>query len=84
MSHFNIMLKFHVADNVYLAAFSRYVSACFLKLWMFSGGDNCITVTVAVGTRNSFPFLFKKNINFSRPSIAFESKVLRISGLCEE
>jgi len=82
---FNFMLKFHGATNVYLAALSRYLSVCFfLKLWIFSGRDECITVTGAVGTHNSSPSLFKTDMNFSRPSIPFESKVLRITGPCAE
>lgn len=70
---------------MYLAAFSRCISACFfLILWMFSGEDNCITVTAAVGTCNTSPSLFKKVISFSRPSTAFESNALQITGPHEE
>lgn len=79
------VLKFRVTTVVHCAGPSRCASACFfLKLWLFSSEDYCITVTVALGIHKSSSSLFKKDTNFSRLSIPLESKTFCIAGPCEE
>lgn len=62
------MLKFCVTTVACCAALSRCAFACFfLKLWLFSSEDDCITLTVALGIHKSSPFLLRKTLIFPGP-----------------